>query len=127
MTSSSLRRAPRSASRSALDVAVQRRLLDHNVTHSTFLSAARSRRLYSAVRLAAHTGMGRGEIVGLKWADLDRSTSRVSVRRAVQSLAGQAVECDVQTRTSRRCIDLDPATITELDRWRGRLRLDGLP
>ena len=34
---------------------------------------------------------------------------------------------DSASRTSRRCVDLDPATITELDRWRRRLRLDGLP
>jgi integrase len=71
--------------------------------------------------------MRRGEIVGLKWADLDRSTRRVSVRRTVQSLAGRPVEFDVKTRSSRRCIDLDPATITELDRWRRRLRLEQLP
>jgi integrase len=71
--------------------------------------------------------MRRGEIVGLKWADRNRSTRRVSVRRTVQSVAGRPVEFDVKTRTSRRCVDLDPATITELDRWRRRLRLDGLP
>ena len=49
------------------------------------------------------------------------------MRRTVQSLAGRPVEFDVKTRTSRRCIDLDPATITELDRWRRRQRLDSLP
>ncbi len=135
--------------RAALDLAVQRRLLDHNVAHSghgrrrhaqisparawsaselaAFLSAARRQRLYPALHLAAYTGMRRGELVGLKWADLDRATRRVSVRRTVQSLAGRPVEFDVKTRTSRRCIDLDPATITELDRWRRRLRVDDLP
>jgi len=135
--------------RAALDLGVQRRLLDHNVAHSVhgrrrrgtstrarcwsadelarFLTAARHQRLYPALHLAAHTGMRRGEIVGLRWADLDRSTSRVSVRRTVQSLAGRPVELDVKTRTSRRCIDLDPATVTELDRWRRTLRLDSLP
>jgi hypothetical protein len=45
----------------------------------------------------------------------------------VQSLAGRPVQFGVKTRTSRRCIDLDPATMTELDRWRHRLRLDGHP
>jgi integrase len=135
--------------RAALDLAVQRRLLDHNVAHSAhgrrqratmsparawtaaelgaFLIAARQQRLYPALHLAAHTGMRRGEIVGLKWADLDRSRRRVSVRRTMQSLAGRPVEFDVKTRTSRRCIDLDAATVTELDRWRRRLRLDDLP
>ena len=85
------------------------------------------RAVYPALHLAAHTGMRRGEIVGLKWADLDRATRRVSVRRTVQSLAGRSVELEVKTRTSRRCVDLDPATMTELDRWRRRLRLDALP
>jgi integrase len=135
--------------RAALDLAVQRHLLDHNVAHSAhgrrrraeaaparawsaaelalFLSMARGQRLFPALRLAAHTGMRRGEIAGLKWADLDHSTRRMSVRRTVQSLAGRPVEFDVKTRSSRRCIDLDSATITELDRWRHRLRLDGLP
>lgn len=135
--------------RAALDVAVHRRLLDHNVAHSAhgrrrraattparswsadelamFLIAARRQRLYPTLHLAAHTGMRRGEIVGLKWTDLDRCTRRVSVRRTLQSLAGRPVEFDVKTRTSRRSVDLDPATITELDRWRRRLRLDDLP
>jgi integrase len=135
--------------RAALDLAVQCRLLDHNVAYAAhgrghrpassparswstvelarFLDAARRRRLYPALHLAAHTGMRRGEIVGLKWADLDRSTRRLSVRRTLQSLAGRPVEFDVKTRSSRRCIDLDPATITELDCWRGRLRLEQLP
>jgi hypothetical protein len=64
-----------------------------------------------------HVRVGRrGEIVGLKWADLDRSTRRMSVRRTMQSLAGRPVEFDVKTRSSRRSIDLDAATVTELDR-----------
>jgi integrase len=71
--------------------------------------------------------MRRGEAVGLKWSDLDRASGRVSVRRTVQSLAGRAVEFDVKTRRSQRCVNLGAATITELDRWRRRLRLDGLP
>jgi integrase len=48
-------------------------------------------------------------------------------RRTAQSLAGRPVEFDVKTRTSRHCVDVDSTTITELDRWRHRLRLDGLP
>jgi len=71
--------------------------------------------------------MRRGEIVGLKWGDLDLIGRRISISRTLQSLAGQPVEFGVKTRTSRRCIDLDDATTAELNRWRSRFRQDGLP
>jgi integrase len=71
--------------------------------------------------------MRRGEVVGLKWSDLDLATKRLSIQRTLQCVAGQPVEFGVKTRTSRRCIDLDQGTICELQRWRRRLRRDGLP
>lgn len=93
----------------------------------TFLAAARHHRLYAALHLAAHTGMRRGEIVGLKWSDLDRSASRLSISRTLQNVGGRPVEFGVKTRTSRRTVDLDTHTIRELDRWRRQLRHEGLP
>lgn len=38
---------------------------------SVFLDAVRSHRLHPAFHLAAHTGMRRGEVLGLRWQDLD--------------------------------------------------------
>jgi integrase len=135
--------------RSSLDLAVRRQLLDHNVAHATharrrrptgvrprswtaqeladFLQAARSQRLYPALHVAAFTGMRRGEVVGLKWSDLDRSSKRLSISRTLQSVAGNPVEFDVKTRTSRRCIDLVDSTMQGLARWRRKLYRDGLP
>lgn len=135
--------------RSALDLAMRRQLVDTNVAQatnarhrrptrqiarawtadelSTFLASARTQRLYPALHLAAYTGMRRGEVAGLKWSDLDRPTSRLSISRTLQSLAGQPVEFPVKTRTSRRCIDLDEQTMDVLVRWRRRLAREGLP
>lgn len=126
-----------------------RQLLDHNVAHATharrrqparvrarawtamelsgFLAAARSQRLYPALHLTAFTGMRRGEVVGLKWCDLDQSTKRLSITRTLRNVGGTPVEFDVKTRTSRRCIDLDAGTITILRHWQQRLSSDGLP
>ena len=136
--------------RNALDLAVHRQLLDRNVAsavHSpkrrggaktvarvwdagelaTFLAAARAQRLYPALHLAAYTGTRRGEVAGLKWHDLDVRSRRVSVRRSLQCLAGTPVEFGAKTRSSRRPVDLDAATVRVLQRWRRRLEGDGLP
>lgn len=135
--------------RSSLDLAVRRQLLDRNVADAThnrrrrptstrarawtaqelgsFLAAARTQRLYPALHLTAFTGMRRGEVVGLKWSDLDQTAKRVSISRTLQNVAGKPVEFGVKTRTSRRCIDLDAGTLATLAQWQRRLSRDGLP
>lgn len=135
--------------RASLDHAVARRLVDRNVAHRTrsrqrppasgaartwtakelcsFLAAARGQRLYPALHLASHTGMRRGEVVGLKWSDLSIPHARLSVSRTLQNVGGRPVESGVKTRTSRRSVELDCATLDELIRWRRRLERDGLP
>lgn len=136
--------------RNALDLAVQRRLVDRNVARAVhsplrrrggvtvarvwsvdelaeFLAGATHHRLYPSLHLAAHTGMRRGEVVGLQWGDLDVSAQRLSVHRTIQALDGRPVEFGAKTRASRRNVDLDPTTIDVLRRWRSRLENEGLP
>ena len=135
--------------RAALDLAVRRELVGRNVAAdehlrlpragnsvartwtdvelARFLDSARSHRLYPALHLAAHTGMRRGEIAGLKWCDLDTSTQRVAIRRTLQCVGGQPVEFGCKTRTSRRSVELDHGTVDLLRRWRRRLIRDRLP
>lgn len=135
--------------RAALALAVRRQLLDHNVAHSeqlklartnstaarswtaaelaTFLAAARTHRLYPALHLTAHTGMRRGEVVGLKWSDLDVHARRLSIHRTLQCVGGRPMEFGVKTPTSRRCVDLDSTTVDVLRRWRRQLLRADLP
>ena len=71
--------------------------------------------------------MRRGELAGLRWADWQQSTHRLSVARARQSIAGRAVEIPTKTAASRRCIDLDPGTEALLGHWHRRQVADQLP
>lgn len=136
--------------RNALDLAMTRQLVDSNVARTVhsprrrgggpvvarvwdareladFLAVAGHHRLYPVLHLAAHTGMRRGELVGLQWRDLDVEHARLSVMRTIQSVAGRPTVFGVKTRTSRRTVDLDGGTLETLTAWRARLARDDLP
>jgi integrase len=77
----------------------------------TFLEHVREDRLYAAYHLAAMTGMRRGELLGLRWRDVDLDTGRVSI---VQTLIGKRELSRPKTDKGRRNVALDPATVTVL-------------
>jgi integrase len=82
-----------------------------------FLEHVAGSRLDAIWRLAAMTGMRRGEVLGLRWSDLDLDAARLSVRQALV-----AVGYDVITSTPKshnaRVIDLDAETVRKLRRHR---------
>ncbi|MCB0951168.1 MAG: site-specific integrase [Microthrixaceae bacterium] len=82
-----------------------------------FLDAIAPHRLSPAFFLAAHTGMRRGEVLGLRWRDLDLDANRVAVRQALVSVAYEVSISDVKTGTSRRTIDIDADVVQMLSDW----------
>ncbi len=84
----------------------------------TFLNAVRDHRLHPAFHLSSHTGMRRGEVLGLRWCDVDLDAKRLSVRQALVSIAYEVEISDVKTGTGRRTIDLDAVTVDVLRAWR---------
>jgi integrase len=98
---------------------------------SAFLSWADEHGCSDAVayRVLAYTGMRRGELLALRWRDLDTDAGRLSVRRSVgvvktKGKGEQVIEGP--TKTGRqRSVDLDPQTIAALRGWRlARASLD---
>lgn len=83
-----------------------------------FLVGVADDRTYAAFFLAAHTGMRRGEVLGLRWADVDLDKARLSVRQAIISVAYEVKVSDVKTGTGRRTINLDARTVDVLRGWR---------
>ncbi len=63
------------------------------------LKVAENTELYAPILFAVTTGLRRGEIVGLKWADIDLENAIVSVNRAVQQTKG-LVEIKLPKTTS---------------------------
>ncbi|HWJ64692.1 MAG TPA: site-specific integrase [Acidimicrobiales bacterium] len=83
-----------------------------------FLDAIAPHRMAPAFFVAAHTGMRRGEVLGLRWRDLDLGSGRLSVRQALVSVAYEVSISDVKTGTSRRVIDVDDGVVQVLEDWR---------
>jgi integrase len=84
-----------------------------------FLEVVRDTRLGAIWRLAAMTGMRRGEILGLRWRDLDLERARLSVRQAVVAVGYEVVHSTPKSH-SARVIDLDAETVEQLRAHRAR-------
>lgn len=76
----------------------------------------------TAYHLLAYTGARRGEVLALRWRDLDLAQGRLAVRRSVGVVKtkGQPEQIvEGPTKSARaRVIDLDPGTVEVLRKWR---------
>jgi integrase len=77
----------------------------------TFLELHISHPMFSAWFVAANTGLRRGELLGLRWRDVDLRTRRIAVRRSLVSVGYEMHESDAKTQRSERVIDLDERTV----------------
>ena len=89
---------------------------------SRFLESIDGNRNAAMFRLLALTGMRRGELVALRWSDLDLARSTMTVNQASTVVDGVEVVSIPKTRRSRRVVDLDPVTVEVLQRHRGAQR-----
>jgi len=79
----------------------------------TLLQAAKGHRLEALFVLALATGMRQGELLALKWADVDLEAATVTVRATLQHVRGRGfVFLPPKTKQSRRKVAL-PTTVVE--------------
>jgi len=80
------------------------------------LEAARGHRLEVILMVALTTAMRRGELLGLKWSDIDFENRFLRVRRTLDFLAGYGgyVENEPKTAKARRMIMLPDVVIEAL-------------
>lgn len=74
-----------------------------------------------SVILALHTGLRLGELLGLRWEDVDLERGCATVRRTLQYLSGEGLALrEPKTGTSRRTIPLGSTPLEALRRLRRR-------
>jgi integrase len=89
----------------------------------TFLETAADHRLFAFYRLAAYTGARRGELLNLRWADVDWKAPAIRIRGSVGMVDGERVEGT--TKGGReRTVSLDAGTVAVLKAHRLRQMAD---
>jgi integrase len=83
-----------------------------------FLNSVDGERLVAMWRLAALTGLRRGEVLGLRWADLDLDNGWLAVRQTLVVVNNHIQVSQPKTARGRRRIALDPATCSALRQHR---------
>ncbi|MCE4947516.1 site-specific integrase [Streptomyces albulus] len=89
----------------------------------TFLSASRRDPLYAAFVIAIALGFRRGEIVGLRWADVDLDRREIRVRKQRQRVGGEAYDDDPKGRRRRQTLPLPAICLAPL-RWQRMRQAD---
>src|SRR5215212_5181985 len=78
------------------------------------LTAARGTRNEALYILAMHTGLRQGELLGLKWTDIDLDGGKLSVRRSLKVTEDGLDFGPPKNKASRRCVPLNKTAVTAL-------------
>ena len=126
---------------SAMDMAVRHKLILSNPTEGcelpkvehremktlpaeqlgAFLREAKESGVYELYYLDLATGLRRGELLGLKWEDIDLQNGVIHVRRQVARVDGEVKELALKTKNSYRNISISRdavAMLTEMEAHR---------
>ncbi len=80
------------------------------------LRAAEGRDLYAALVVATCTGARRGELLGLRWEDVDLQTGMLTIRRALQATKSGLTFKEPKSAQSKRTIALPAFAVEVLKR-----------
>jgi integrase len=78
--------------------------------------------LHAAWWVLSYTGMRRGELLALRWRDIDMATGTIAIRRSAGVVRNKGEGAEITEGTTKtnkpRVIDIDPVTVAALKGWR---------
>ena len=81
----------------------------------SFLREAKDSGVFELYYLELATGLRRGELLGLKWEDIDLEHGDLRVRRQIARINGKVVEAPLKTKNAYRTLPLAEDTISILN------------
>ena len=123
---------------SAMDVAIEQKIISENPTNGcalpkierkemhtipaeqleAFLREAKNSGVYEMYYLDLATGMRRGELLGLKWSDIDFAHGIIHIRRQISRIDGVIREMPLKTKNSYRNIPISDNAVEMLKEMR---------
>ena len=111
---------------SAMDFAVDQKLISTNPTNgcalpklehremktlpaeqlASFLHEAKESGVFELYYIELTTGLRRGELLGLKWEDIDLERGTIQVRRQIARIDGEVVDAPLKTKNSYRSLSI---------------------
>jgi integrase len=85
-----------------------------------FLDVAAGDRLEALWTLALYSGLRQGELLGLRWNDVDLARWKLSVRQTIQRIDGELVIGVPKSKSSRRSVPILEPARDPLKRWKMR-------
>ena len=79
-----------------------------------FLKEAKETGVYEMYYIELATGLRRGELLGLKWTDIDWKNGIIKVRRSIARMNGEIVESTLKTKNSYRAVTISQQAIEVL-------------
>lgn len=73
---------------------------------------------FALFRLLAFSGLRKGELYALKWADIDFDSKLLNIDKSLGRIDGKAIEKSTKNESSVRTIYLDDETIDIIKQWR---------
>ena len=119
---------------SAMDFAVAQKIIMENPCHAValpkvehremhtipadqlqaFLNEAKASGVYEMYYIELATGLRRGELLGLKWGDIDLAAGIIRVHRQIARINGEIVEAPLKTKNSYRVVSISPQAVEVL-------------
>lgn len=87
-----------------------------------FLTEAKSSGVYEMYYIELATGLRRGELLGLKWGDIDWKNGIIKVKRQIARVDGKVVEAPLKTKNSYRTVTISPQAVEVLMQQRAKTK-----
>ena len=85
---------------------------------TSFLREAKDSGVFEMYYVELATGLRRGELLGLKWEDIDLEKGNLRVKRQIARINGEVVEAPLKTKNAYRALPLAEDTIQVLKQQR---------